>query len=142
MYSITYMKKLQEERKSIFDGFSSKEDIIQHFEIEDPSELNDAIILMAIYEREYYQGDAFVLYIKDDKLYEVNGSHCSCYGLEDQWDPDVVLLEELAQNRFVNSYRFESIPDIRQTLEEVIGVGKSDPKPYEPIDPITDLELN
>lgn len=142
MYSIAYMKKLQEERGPILNGFSDKQDIIQHFDIKDKTFLDDAHILMAIYENEWYEGDAFVLYIKDDQIYEVNGSHCSCYGLEDQWDPDIVLLAELEANRFKESYRFESIPNIRQTLEKVIGVGQSDPKPYEPVDTITDLELN
>lgn len=28
-----------------------------------------------------------VAYRLDGKLYEVNGGHCSCYGLEGQWEP-------------------------------------------------------
>lgn len=142
MYSISYMQKLYEKRGTVYDGFSDKQDIIYQFDIKDPTVLQDAIILMAIYETEWYQGDAFILYIEDGKLYEINGLHCSCYGLEDQWYPDEVLLEELAKNRFVDTHRFESIPNIRQTLEKIIGVGKSDPPPYEPVDSITDLELN
>lgn len=52
-------------------------------------------ILAASYRYEDYEGDAFVLFVKDGKLYEVNGSHCSCYGLEGQWSPEEVHIESL-----------------------------------------------
>ena len=52
-------------------------------------------ILLASYAYECYEGDAFVLFRKDDKLYEVNGGHCSCYGLEGQWSPEETTIEAL-----------------------------------------------
>lgn len=52
-------------------------------------------ILFASYGQDNYSGDAFVLFEEDGKLYEVNGGHCSCYGLEGQWDAEIVVLEEL-----------------------------------------------
>lgn len=55
----------------------------------------DINILFASYGYENYSGDAFVLFEQNGKLYEVNGSHCSCYGLEGQWDAEEVVLEEL-----------------------------------------------
>jgi hypothetical protein len=58
-------------------------------------------ILFASYTYENYSGSAFVLFAKDGKLYEVNGSHCSCYGLEGQWVPEETVLKELV-NRIVN----------------------------------------
>lgn len=61
----------------------------------------DANILFASYGQANYSGDAWVLFEKNGKLYEVNGGHCSCYGLEGQWNPDEVMLEEL-ENRLVN----------------------------------------
>jgi hypothetical protein len=45
-------------------------------------------VLIASYTYENYSGDAFVLYRKNGNLYEVNGGHCSCFGLEDQWEPE------------------------------------------------------
>ncbi|WP_408953021.1 hypothetical protein [Lysobacter sp. Hz 25] len=45
-------------------------------------------ILLASYAYECYSGNAFVLFRHDGNLYEVNGSHCSCYGLEGQWSPE------------------------------------------------------
>lgn len=47
-------------------------------------------VIFAGYTYENYSGSAFVLYVDADngKLYEVNGGHCSCHGLEDQWEPE------------------------------------------------------
>jgi hypothetical protein len=50
----------------------------------------EAHILLASYSTENYAGDAFVLFEQGGKLFEVNGSHCSCYGLEGQWRPEEV----------------------------------------------------
>jgi hypothetical protein len=43
---------------------------------------------------------SFFLFRRDEKLYEVHGSHCSCYGFEDQWKPgetSVVALKHRAK---------------------------------------------
>lgn len=45
------------------------------------------VILFASYGGASYKGDALVLFERDGKLFEVHGSHCSCYGLEGQWEP-------------------------------------------------------
>lgn len=55
-------------------------------------------ILFASYGQDNYSGDAWVLFEENGKLYEVNGSHCSCYGLEGQWEAEEVVLAEL-ENR-------------------------------------------
>ncbi|MFW6008491.1 MAG: hypothetical protein ACOCP8_04415 [archaeon] len=68
--------------------------IAQDFSIR-PSEFQGVDIVFASYTYEYYEGDAFVLFIKDGKLYEVNGGHCSCYGLESQWEPEETSLEAI-----------------------------------------------
>lgn len=52
-------------------------------------------ILFASYGCESYEGSAWLLFENDGKIFEINGSHCSCYGLEDQWDPEEVFLEAL-----------------------------------------------
>lgn len=71
-----------------------KEQLIDAFVIEE-SVLDGCNILLASYEYECYEGDAFVLYEKDGKLFEVNGSHCSCYELEEQWKPEETAKEAL-----------------------------------------------
>ena len=50
--------------------------------------LDGAEIIFAHYTCDCYEGRAFVLYRKGDQYFEVNGSHCSCYGLEGQFDPE------------------------------------------------------
>ena len=72
----------------------------------DDAALVGATILLASYGYENYEGSAFVLFERDGKLYEVNGSHCSCYGLSEQsysgleytdtqWQPEETTLESL-----------------------------------------------
>jgi hypothetical protein len=61
-----------------------------------PEALENALILLAKYEYECYTGDALVIYMQNGKLYEVNGGHCSCYGLEGQWEPEETTWEALA----------------------------------------------
>jgi hypothetical protein len=58
---------------------------------------NKSEVLFASYGGGSYEGDAVVIFRKGEKLYEVNGSHCSCYGLEGQWKPEETSLEALAR---------------------------------------------
>lgn len=90
------------------NGWKSKLDVITDFQdYENRNEeyltkkYKDINILFASYGYENYSGDAWVLLEKDSKLYEVHGSHCSCYGLENQWKEEEVVLKEL-ENRLVN----------------------------------------
>lgn len=52
-------------------------------------------VLLAVYESGGYDGKSFVLLECDGDLYEVNGSHCSCYGLEGQFGPEQTTPEAL-----------------------------------------------
>lgn len=58
-------------------------------------QLDGCELLLAYYDIDGYEGEAFVLFRKDGKLYEVNGAHCSCYGLEGEWKPEETTKEEL-----------------------------------------------
>lgn len=58
-------------------------------------------ILFATYTYENYSGDAWVLFEKGGELYEVNGGHCSCHGLEGQFEPEKTTLKEL-EHRLLN----------------------------------------
>ena len=58
-------------------------------------------ILFASYGCANYEGYAFVLFEKEGKLFEVNGGHCSCYGLEGQFSPEETTLEALS-HRLIN----------------------------------------
>ena len=47
-----------------------------------------------------YEGYALLVYERGGKLYEVNGAHCSCHGLEDQWAPEETSWGALAMRDF------------------------------------------
>lgn len=74
--------------------WSDIEELKQDFELSEHA-LDGVEILLASYSYRDYSGDAFVLFRRDGKYFEVNGSHCSCYGLEDQWEPEEGSLKEL-----------------------------------------------
>ncbi|AQW88905.1 hypothetical protein pEaSNUABM50_00379 [Erwinia phage pEa_SNUABM_50] len=71
--------------------FECKQDIANSFCI-DIEVLENKQILYAFYEYEDYSGSASVLYYDPDfqSFFEVHGGHCSCYGLEGQWEPEEI----------------------------------------------------
>lgn len=63
-------------------------------------------ILAAVYDGGY-DGSAEVLWRGDDGLlYEIHGSHCSCFGLEDQWTPELVQVDELRERMRRNNTEY------------------------------------
>lgn len=74
--------------------FSCREDLIKNFELGE-HDLDQCLIVFAHYGGSGYDGCAFVIFQENGKLFEVNGSHCSCYGLEGQWSPEETSLEVL-----------------------------------------------
>lgn len=84
------------------------EDVFQDFDTEGGKDIE---IIIASYTCGDYSGDAFVLYLdrSDGKLYEVNGSHCSCFGLEGQWEPEEVSVDamkhRIEKGWFPSSYK-------------------------------------
>lgn len=81
-----FKMKLAGTEKYIGD-FEDKQDVENSFALE-AGELRDAFVLLAWYGGDCYDGSAFVLFERNGRLYEVNGGHCSCHGLEDQWQPE------------------------------------------------------
>lgn len=80
--------------KMYLEGFSNLDDVLREFQI-DKQELGNSNILLAVYAYEDYDGTAFVLFEQNGLLYEVNGGHCSCMGLEGQWIPEETSVEAL-----------------------------------------------
>ena len=77
----------------VYEGsFSSWEDVCREFEesIPEPDE-----VIFAVYDQEMYEGSADVVYRVGERFYWVSGSHCSCYGLEEQWSPEEYSRDEL-----------------------------------------------
>ena len=86
------------------NDWTDVEGLLKDFEIDS---LGDNVkILIASYTYEDYNGDAFVLFEQDGLLYEVNGGHCSCYGLEDQWEPELTTVEAIRKR--IDSEYFSS----------------------------------
>lgn len=53
-------------------------------------------LLFASYGGSSYDGDAILIWNRAGKLYEAQGSHCSCFGLEGQFEPEETTLAALA----------------------------------------------
>ena len=88
----------------VFHGaWSDKEQMISDFGISE-QDLKGCKILFASYNSSNYQGTAFVLYAKRKKLYEVNGSHCSCYGLNNLWLPESTTIEAILARPYLSDY--------------------------------------
>ncbi len=95
-------------------------------------ELDGANVLLASYDTSSYESYAFVLFERGGKLYEVNGSHCSCYGLEGQWAPEettVAALRHRLENgqlgasypQTADDYRNLFAAELRQVLDYYEG---------------------
>lgn len=76
------------------EDFASLNDVESEFCVSLAHE-EDFRVLFAVYTQEDYEGDAFVVFEQHGKLYEVHGGHCSCHGLEGQWEPEETSAEAL-----------------------------------------------
>lgn len=84
--------------KTIATEFKSDELYNKNYEAVDRAILEDlknAEHIFAAYNQESYEGDALVIWKKSGKIFENHGSHCSCFGLEGQWDPEKVTKKAL-----------------------------------------------
>lgn len=70
-----------------FENFKFTQDIIDQYAAAEDA-LDGAIIHLAWYGYGSYCGKSLVIFEKNGVLYEVNGFHCSCNGLEGQWEPE------------------------------------------------------
>jgi len=79
------------------EDFSCREDVFNQFAKADETDIE---ILFAAYWPGDYSGDAAVIYYRKStgKYYEAYGGHCSCYGLEGQWERDEeIVAKELVK---------------------------------------------
>lgn len=79
-----------------YGGFAGVADIEREFE--EPGCLDGCRVLYAEYTYEDYEGDSVVIFERGGQIYRVEAGHCSCYGLEYQWKPEEVTLEQLRQD--------------------------------------------
>jgi hypothetical protein len=89
--------------KIYFGSWNSFEDMQKDFteysysgdDPQPPAVPADIEVLFASYGTGCYCGEAAVVFRKAGQLYEVHGSHCSCYGLEGMWKPEEATVESL-----------------------------------------------
>ncbi len=106
-----------------FDNWEEgrKEELAKDFRIQ-VGEIQDCEILFASYTGAWIEGFAFVLFKKDGKLFEVNASHCSCHGLEGQWEPEETMVSALRVRDWSRVYcidetNSQSLMDLLNKLE-------------------------
>jgi hypothetical protein len=97
-----------------FGEFTDRKDVQESFRVMDEDMPTEDEILVAVYEYGDYEGAAFVLYMQDGTLYEVNGSHCSCDGLEYQWEPEATTWEAIEMRSF---YKSDNWPEHKAALK-------------------------
>jgi hypothetical protein len=100
--------------------FSSKEDVISSYTAPQDA-LDNAIVHLAWYGYGSYCGYSLVIFEKDGKLYEVNGSHCSCHGLEGQWEPEETSWEALKMRNLSGDSEYDGASDAQNQLQKVIS---------------------
>lgn len=103
--------------------FADEADVISQFHIH-KEDLKGAEILLAWYGGGDYCGSAFVLLRKGAELFEVNASHCSCYGIEGQWDLEsttVGALKHRAEQGAFGSYDGEDtfLSKLKDVVEQL-----------------------
>ena len=96
------------------NDFKNWEDVMREFaeQVAIPDEL-----FLASYVQGNYEGEALVLYRNKDKYYLVYGSHCSCYGLEGQWNPEEFETRE-SFIKFLEQYKpYEHTAEVEEIVE-------------------------
>lgn len=90
--------------RKYFGQLESLEDVEAEFD--QKTGLTSKDILFAYYCYEDYSGKAVVLFVspEDGFLYEVYGGHCSCNGLEGQWEPERTTWEALHKSKSLGEY--------------------------------------
>lgn len=84
------------------ENFRDENQVLKEFCVEEDV-LDNAEILLAWYGLGDYEGEALVIFKREGTLFEVNGSHCSCFGLEGQWEPEETSWGALAMRKFDRS---------------------------------------
>ena len=102
------------------DDFENWKEVLEQF---DATKLvtGKELPLFAVYANEGYDGSAFVLYIENNKLFSVYGGHCSCFGLEDQWEPEEIdwsiAVQFLEQTWYCQDYKDIVIPLVTELVK-------------------------
>lgn len=100
------------------ENFTSVNDVFNQFNVSSDDQIG-VEILIAVYNEGNYEGSAWVLFRKEGKLYEVSASHCSCHGLEDQFDAEETDGEALQHRLNKGTYFKWYSQEVRQEIEKL-----------------------
>ncbi len=116
--------------KPIYQGmFKNIETVYDDFQITS-DDLKDEEVILASYIPGSYGGQAFVLFKRDGQYYEVNAYHCSCFGLERQFEPEVTFVPAL-KHRATNGRVWAALtkdPEEQEWYAETVRVIMSLPE--------------
>lgn len=99
--------------------FSDWADVQNEFKTDYPEP--DHVIL-AVYNQPDYEGYAAVFFKNGEKYYHASGSHCSCYGLEGQFEPEEYENAELLIAALKKGHWFYIDPeDVIRRIEALEG---------------------
>lgn len=92
--------------------------VSEEFCVERP-ELDKLEFLVAQINEGGYDGEAYFLVrdLETGGLYEVSGGHCSCFGFEGQWKPEITSKDYLLSE----NYRMREFPEIKQLVTELFA---------------------
>jgi hypothetical protein len=89
-------------------GFVDLEDI-KHLFRSDCDGLTDNEVIFASYGSQCYDGDAIVIFERQGKYYTSEGGHCSCSGLEGQWEMIETSKEIMKDREISENYHPELV---------------------------------
>jgi len=104
---------------------ATEKEILDTYQVSDHDRALVGKIIFADYTYEDYSGSSLVIFESvDGELYEVHGSHCSCYGLEDQWEPEQTSLdyykESLSRGANIDERVYQALGLVGLTTEEQV----------------------
>ncbi len=103
------------------EGFDSWKDVQDHYEM---NEREPEEVIYAAYDGGSYEGYSTIIYRNGDFYYLEESSHCSCYGLEGQWNPEQYTIEAIVKifDMRNSSWRSDALDkcllNIRQRLQK------------------------
>jgi hypothetical protein len=113
-------KTLEDVGNEYADGYS---DASKQLAATITATLKASNFVIALYGLGGYEGWSYVLYHKDGVFYENEAGHCSCYGLEGQWNPQETDVEALKLRLANGSFSYEADEDrlIKMYISEYLG---------------------
>lgn len=113
------IEELLKQEPVFLEEFKNQEQVFSEFDAKDL--ITTERVLFAAYTNYSYEGEAYVLFERKGKLYEVFAYYCSCcssYELEGQWSEKEVILIDLENKLHDDSFA----SDYKEELCEFLGV--------------------